>query len=171
MAYLVLLGFSVALVALLQQLLDRRPGHLGRVTPIEPIVQNYLVALFPVISLIFIVPVLTMRLLSEEQRSGTLEVLLTAPVEESVIVLSKFLAALLTYLVVWMPFALYLLTIPLAGGNPFDYRPLISFLAATLATGAAFIGMGLFFSSLTNNQVASGVLSFAGMLLLTLIYA
>ena len=165
MAYLVLLGFGVATWISYTIWLDGISEP--RAIAIEPIVQSYLVALFPVIALIFIVPALTMRLLSEEQRSGTLEVLLTAPVDETMIVLSKFLAALITYLVVWAPFGLYLLAIPLSGGNPFDYRPLLSFLVALIATGAAFMSMGLFFSSLTKNQVASGVLTLAGMLLLT----
>lgn len=169
-AYLTLLGFAVfswfSFMGFLDWLVDVDPRN----PPLEPIVRNYLFALFPVFTVIFVVPILTMRLLSEEQRTGTMEVLLTAPVDETVVVLSKFLAALLTYLVVWLPFGLYLLAIPLAGGNPFDYRPLLSFFVALVATGAAFVSMGLFFSSLTRNQIASGVLAFAGMLALTYIY-
>src|SRR5262249_39929582 len=56
----------------------------------EPIVRNYIFDLFPVITVTVVVPLLTMRLLSEEQRSGTFEVLLTAPVSEAAIVVSKF---------------------------------------------------------------------------------
>jgi hypothetical protein len=170
MAYLVLVGFAfftwLSYYTFVRGLLEVDPRN----PPIEPIVQNYIVALFPVFLVIVTVPLLTMRLLSEEQRSGTLEVLLTAPVDETLIVLSKFLAALLTYLILWIPFGLYLLAIPLAGGNPFDYRPLLSFFAALVATGAAFISMGLFFSSLTKNQIASGVLTFTGMGVLTFLY-
>jgi hypothetical protein len=168
MAYLTLFGFTVAaglsFWVFLRGLADPRNA------PVEPIVRSYIFALFPVIVLIFAVPVLTMRLLSEEQRSGTLEVLLTAPVSEPMVVLSKFFAALIGYLVVWLPFGLFLVAIPLAGGNPFDYRPLFSFGLAMLISGAGFISMGLFFSSLTRNQVASGVLTFAGMLALTTVY-
>lgn len=168
-AYLTLLGFTLfswfSFLMFFQSLFaDMR---LGMPPPIEPIVRNYIFALYPVFTVIFVVPVLTMRLLSEEQRTGTMEVLLTAPVDEPVIVFSKFLAALITYLIVWIPFGLFLLAIPMAGGNPFDYRPLISFLVALVVTGAGFVSMGLFFSSLTKNQVASGVLTFAGMLALT----
>ncbi|MFO0925596.1 MAG: ABC transporter permease [Gemmataceae bacterium] len=169
-AYLTLLGFAVfswfSFMGFLDMLVEADPRN----PPIEPIVRNYLFALFPVFTVIFVVPILTMRLLSEEQRTGTMEVLLTAPVDETVVVLSKFLAALITYLVVWLPFGLFLLAIPLAGGNPFDYRPLLSFFVALVATGAAFVSMGLFFSSLTRNQIASGVLTFAGMLALTYVY-
>ncbi len=163
-AYLVLFGFAilswVAYWVFLSKLLSPRPVF-------EPVVRAYFFDFFPVITAIFIVPILTMRLLSEEQRSGTMEVLLTAPVDETVIVFSKFLAALISYLVVWLPYFLYLLAVPLAGGSPFDYRPLLSFLIATIVTGGAFMSMGLFFSSLTKNQIASGVLTFAGMTLLT----
>jgi hypothetical protein len=171
MAYLVLIGFAVLCWIpynlFLGQLITTNPMA-GK--PFEPIIQFYFFSFFPVVAVLFGVPVLTMRLLSEEQRTGTLEVLLTAPVDEPVVVLSKFVAALITYLVIWLPFGLYLLAIPLAGGRPFDYRPLLSFLFAVVVTGSAFLSMGLFFSSLTKNQVASGVLTFAGMLLLTAVH-
>jgi ABC-2 type transport system permease protein len=56
------------------------------------------------------------------------------------------------------------------GGSDFDYRPLLSFGVIILVTGSAFIAMGLLFSSLTRDQIASGVLTFAGMLTLTLVF-
>jgi ABC-2 type transport system permease protein len=52
----------------------------------------------------------------------------------------------------------------------FDYRPMFSFSLALLATGAMFISMGLFCSSLTSSQIASGLLGFGGMLLLTFVF-
>jgi ABC-2 type transport system permease protein len=161
-AYFVLLGFVVAgwfgYVDFINRLSDPRSNN------IEPIVRNYVIDLVPVFAIIFIVPAITMRLLSEEQRSGTIEVLLTAPVDEYTIVLSKFFAGFVMYLVVWAPFGLYLLALPLSGAPAFDYRPLISFFVGLCVTGAAFISMGLFFSSLSKNQIISGVLTFAGML-------
>jgi ABC-type transport system involved in multi-copper enzyme maturation permease subunit len=160
-AYFVLLGFVVAgwfgYVDFVNRLSVSRNN-------IEPIVRNYVIDLVPVLAIIFIVPAITMRLLSEEQRSGTIEVLLTAPVDEYTIVLSKFFAGFVMYLVVWAPFGLYLLALPLSGAPAFDYRPLISFFVGLCITGAAFISMGLFFSSLSKNQIISGVLTFAGML-------
>lgn len=90
-AYFVLLGFVVAgwfgYVDFVNRLSVSRNN-------IEPIVRNYVIDLVPVLAIIFIVPAITMRLLSEEQRSGTIEVLLTAPVDEYTIVLSKFLQGL-----------------------------------------------------------------------------
>ncbi|MGL4553916.1 MAG: ABC transporter permease [Gemmataceae bacterium] len=171
-AYISLFAFCVcAWIAFLMfvSLFDRRPGRPDVVMP-EPVLANYIISLFPVFVLLFVVPVLTMRLLSEEERTGTLEVLLTAPVDEPVVVLSKFFAGLIGYLVVWLPFGLILLAIPAAGGALFDYRPLFSFSLALAATGAMFISMGLFCSSLTKNQIGSGLLAFGGMLLLTFVF-
>ncbi len=136
----------------------------------EPIVSRFFLQWAVVIGTIVAIPVLTMRLLSEEKRSGTLEVLLTAPVDETAVVISKFLAACIMYLVMWLPFGFFLIYLRLAGGSEFDYRPLFSFSIGMIATSAAFVSMGVFFSSLTHSQVASGVLTFAGMLALTLIF-
>lgn len=132
----------------------------------EPIVRDYIVALFPVICVIFVVPVLTMRLLSEERRTGTIEVMLTAPVDEVAVVLSKFFAALVFYLFLWVPWGLFLVALRVEGGRPFDYLPLLSFYVALVCSGAAFVSMGLFFSSLTRNQIVSAVLTFMGMMFL-----
>ncbi len=136
----------------------------------EPMIRGFILQWATVLFTIFIIPVLTMRLLSEEKRSGTMEVLLTAPVDESMVVLSKFLAAWMMFLFIWVPFLLFLAALRIEGGQSFDYRPLFSFFAGLGITGAGFIGMGVFFSSLTRNQIASGVLSFAGMLFLTLTF-
>jgi ABC-type transport system involved in multi-copper enzyme maturation permease subunit len=136
----------------------------------EPIVRNYFVSLWPVISVLIAVPVLTMRLLSEEQRAGTLEVMLTAPVEETTLVLSKFTAALLMFLTVCIPFGLMLVALRLVGDKPFDARPLLAFFVGLVITGAGFVAMGLFFSALTRNQVAAAVLTFVGMLALLFVY-
>jgi ABC-type transport system involved in multi-copper enzyme maturation permease subunit len=130
----------------------------------EPIVAQYVFELFLVIVQMFIVPALTMRLLAEEQRTGTLEVLLTAPVSETTVVISKFFGAWSFYLLTWAPWWLYLVALRYMGEEPFDYRPLLTFNVAMLAVGAGFISMGLFFSSLTRNQIIAAVLTFVGMI-------
>ena len=136
----------------------------------EPIFKAFILQWSAVISTIVVVPVLTMRLLSEEKRSGTLEVLLTAPVDEGVVVISKFLAACVMYLTMWVPFGLFLVYLRIGGEAEFDYRPTFSFAIGLTVTVAAFISMGVFFSSVTRNQVASSILTFGGMLSLTLVY-
>jgi ABC-type transport system involved in multi-copper enzyme maturation permease subunit len=133
----------------------------------EPIFYvRFIIEVLPVVSIMVAVPVITMRLLSEEQRTGTLEVLLTAPVNEWSVVVSKFLAALRFFLLLWYPWGLYLIALRIEGREEFDYRPLLSFAIVLLVTGANFVSMGVFFSSVTRNQVASAILTFMGMMVL-----
>lgn len=132
----------------------------------EPVVLQFLgsLLLVPAIAEILVVPLLTMRLLSEEQRSATLEVLLTAPVTDAPVVLSKFVAVLIVYMLTWAPYGLFLLVLRLEGGQSFDYMPLLSFGLALLCSGANYLAMGLFFSSVTRNQVVAGVLTAVAMI-------
>jgi ABC-type transport system involved in multi-copper enzyme maturation permease subunit len=128
----------------------------------EPIVQFYIVAIFPIFALTLMVPALTMRLVAEEKRTGTLEVMLTAPVNEWSVILSKFFATWFFFMVCWLPSGLLLIALRLEAG-PFDYRPLLGFYVALAASGAGFVAMGLFFSVLTKNQIVAAVLTFVGM--------
>lgn len=129
----------------------------------EPILQQHL-GLNIIAALItpVLVAVITMRTFSEEKRTGTLEVLLTAPVNDWAVVLSKFAAALVVYLLCWAPASLYLVALRYAGGSPFDYRPLLSYYLAVFACGVSFVGFGVFVSSLTRNQIMAAVGTFAG---------
>lgn len=144
-------------------------GKAGAAMP-EPIVARYLVALFPVIAIMMEVPALTMRLISEEKRTGSLEVLLTAPVNETPVVLSKFLATWVFFMISWLPFGLFLLALRIEGGQPFDYRPLLSFYIALAAQGVAFLAIGLFFSTMTRNQIVAAVLTFVVMIVFLACY-
>lgn len=165
-AHLVLLGMILLawlrfnfFVPTLQQ--ASLPGVRGAATGFpEPIVFFYMFDLFPVLAQMFIIPILTMRLFSEEKRSGTLEVLLTAPVKESSVVLSKFFAVLLFYLLAWVPFWLFLVALRVIAGVPFDFFPLLSFFLTMIASGAGFLAVGLFFSCITKNQIIAAVLTF-----------
>ena len=174
LAYIVLFGFTVIawqlFASFVYEALWRPEGLRGVGSPvqqIEPIISSYILNWFPIICVIFVVPVLTMRLLSEEQRTGTMEVMLTAPLGEGTVVLAKFLAAFIFFMLVWLPWGIFLVSLRVEGGQPFDYRPLLSFFVALAFTGAGFVSMGLFFSSLSRNQVAAAILTFIGMLFLT----
>jgi ABC-type transport system involved in multi-copper enzyme maturation permease subunit len=137
----------------------------------EPVILRYLLTWWPVfINALLGVPILTMRLFSEEHRTGTLEVLLTSPVDEVFVVLSKFFAALLFWMMIWIPWGICLIAFRVEGGQPFEYRPILSFYLMQLITGAAFVSMGMFFSSLTRNQIIAAILTAAAMMLLTLVY-
>jgi ABC-2 type transport system permease protein len=168
--YLVLLAYSFVWAWSFYLFLDFLMFPDPRDPPIEPIVQRYFVSFLPVFLQILAVPVMTMNLFSEENRTATLEVLLTAPVTEGQVVFSKFLAALITYMITWAPAGLFLVAIPLAGGNAFDYRPLLSFLVCMLVWSAAWVSMGMFCSSLTKNILVAAILTGAGMMMLTVMY-
>jgi ABC-type transport system involved in multi-copper enzyme maturation permease subunit len=164
--YLVLAGMAAAQWIGYWEFVTRlvRLSGGGRGAVPEPIVANYIIALFPVFALTLQVPALTMRLFSEEKRNGSLEVLFTAPVTEWTVVLSKFLATWVFFMVTWIPAGLFLVVLRVEGGSSFDYRPLLGFYLALAATGATFLAMGLLVSSLTSNQIVSAVVTFVGMI-------
>jgi ABC-2 type transport system permease protein len=122
--------------------------------------------LFFWLAVLFVAPVLTMRLLSEERRSGTLEMLLTAPVTENQVVLGKFFGALTFYLFLWSPTLLYALL--LERHLDLDWGPVAASYLGILGIGSLFLSIGLFTSALTRNQVVAAVLSFAGLFVLFL---
>jgi ABC-type transport system involved in multi-copper enzyme maturation permease subunit len=174
-AYIVLIGMALVgwlnYVWLVNQILEQseRAGLGGGGVP-EPIVQPFLVSFLALIPLIFLVPIITMRMLSDEKRTGTLEVLLTAPVNEWHVVLAKFLAGLRVFLLCWYVWGLFLLALRVEGGKPFDYHAIITFLIALLCMGSGFVAMGLFFSSVTRHQILAAVFTFVVMMVSTLLF-
>ncbi|HQP44625.1 MAG TPA: ABC transporter permease [Thermoanaerobaculales bacterium] len=114
--------------------------------------------------LLFTVPVITMRLIAEERRSGTIEVLLTSPVTEGQVIAGKFLAALLFYLVLWLPTVLYLVL--LKQHSSIDLRPVLAGYLGVLLIGFLFLAVGTFTSTLTNNQLIAAILAFAALVVL-----
>ncbi len=104
---------------------------------------------------IFLIPILTMRLFSEEKRQRTEQGLLTAPVSLTGIVLGKYFAALTMFVIAVSIVFIYGLILSLFG--TVAWLTLISNYLAVLLVGAAFIAIGLFVSSLTENQVAAAV--------------
>jgi ABC-2 type transport system permease protein len=114
---------------------------------------------FSWIFMLFIVPILTMRLLAEERRSGTLEVLLTSPVSEGTVVAGKFLGALGFFLVLWIPtlaFVLYIRT-----KTDVDLGMVASGFFGIGLLGAYFLAIGTFASAVTKNQILAAILAFA----------
>lgn len=105
---------------------------------------------------LFIAPVLTMRLWAEEEQKGTAEFLLTAPVNMPSIVLGKYLAALLVFLVGVGISLLYPLILSIYG-NP-DWGPIISGYLGFILLGASYLAIGVFASTLTSSQMLAGVI-------------
>lgn len=132
----------------------------------EPIVLMYFFGLNPVFTFIIVAPMLTMRLLSEEQRSGTMEVLLTAPVDETQVVISKFFGSWIMFMVGWSVWLIFPLIFRASTEEPFDYRPALSFVFGLSLMSSAFLSLGIFCSSLTKNQIIAFLLGLAGMFLL-----
>jgi ABC-2 type transport system permease protein len=108
---------------------------------------------------LFIVPILTMRLLAEERRSGTLEVLLTSPVSEATVVLGKFLGALGFFLVLWVPSLIFILY--LRSQTAVDLGAVASGYLGITLIGAYFLSIGTFASTVTKNQILAAILAFA----------
>jgi ABC-2 type transport system permease protein len=126
--------------------------------PLDPNNVAQLAFYVPVFLLVAAVPLLTMRLLSEETSRGTIETLMTAPVTEAEVVLGKFTGALVFAVVMFVPILAELVFLRFLG--PMDVGPLLSgFLGLVLLT-AQFIAIGLFCSALTRIQIASSIMSF-----------
>jgi ABC-2 type transport system permease protein len=115
---------------------------------------------------LFITPALTMRLLAEEQRTGTVELLLTNPVQEWQIVLGKFLGSLGLLLVMLGLTLLYPLFLFMFG-NP-DVGPVLASYLGVVLQGAAFLAVGLWASSMTQNQIIAAIVAFGALLILWL---
>lgn len=113
--------------------------------------------------LLLIIPMLTMRLLSEEKKQHTSELLFTSPIKVIHIVLGKYLAALSLFLLMLVFSAIFILVLYIKG-NPDPGVILTGFLGLFLL-GASFLSVGLFASSLSQNQIVCAVISFGVLLL------
>lgn len=122
---------------------------------------------FMVYILIFVTPLLTMRLFSEEFKQKTDQLLLTSPVKISGIVIGKFLAALAIFAIALAVTLVYVVIIA-AHGQP-NVRELLANYLAIFCVASAFISIGVFISSLTENQLVSAVLTLAVFLVLYLV--
>ena len=152
-AFLVIMGFLFGFV--LGAPLQYRQADMSPVLGSAPII------------LLLVAPALTMRLLSEEQRSGTIELLLTSPVRDWEVVLGKFLASL-ALLLTMLALTLYYPLLMMVFGNP-DRGAIASGYVGAILLGASFLSIGLLASSLTQNQVVAAMISFGIILALWLV--
>lgn len=117
----------------------------------------------------FFIPALTMRLYSEEKKSGSIETLMTLPVTELQVVTGKFLAAFISSAIMLAPTLLYLVSI-LFFGKP-DIGPIIGGYIGAIFLCAAFSAIGVFASSVTKNQLTAFFVAFMICIVLTMIDA
>jgi len=116
---------------------------------------------------LFVLPLVTMRTYSEEKRSGTIELLLTAPLTDLQIIIGKFLGAMGLYASM-MALTLVHVGLLFAFGNP-EWRPVATTYLGMLLMGGCFVSVGLLISSLTKNQIVAGMVTFGVFLMLWVI--
>ncbi len=138
--YLLLMGYTFTAVLFLN-----RTGELVRVFFQASVL------------LLLIVPVITMRLLAEERRNGTLELLLTSPIQEIEIVVAKFVAGLTIPALMLGLTVSYAIVLGLYG-DP-DWGPIYSGFLGLLLLAAALTAIGLLVSGLTSNQIVAAVVA------------
>lgn len=105
--------------------------------------------------LTIIIPAITMRMISEEYRNGTIEPLMTAPVTDTALVIGKFLAGAIFYAIMLGGTLVYLVVMAMYG-NPDVGASLASYFGLLLL-GLAFLGFGMFASALTRNQIVAWI--------------
>lgn len=127
---------------------------LGEGGPVQAFFGRTILLYLP---MLFVCPLLTMRLFAEERRTGTIEALLTAPVGAVGVTLAKYTAALLTYLAMWAPTMLYMVLIRRIGD--LDLRVVAASYLGVLGVGAGYLAIGTMTSALTQSQLTAAVLS------------
>ena len=135
------------------------PQAAGSVTPLKLFFGD---TFFFWMILLFITPILTMRLLAEERASGTIEMLMTAPITEGQVVTGKYLAAFFFYAFLWIPTLVYVAIV--ARSSTVDWGPILSGYLGILGIGGVFLALGVFGSSFAKNQIVAAIITFAMLL-------
>jgi ABC-2 type transport system permease protein len=167
--FLIIAGFffwaNVSLLSLVSLQAANDPSIASKINltdvVIRPLVQNMSIIL------LFLLPLLTMRLFSEERKTGTIELLLTYPINDLGIVLGKFLAAVSVFLIMivcTLSFAFIMLTL-----GVFDIGVFLSSYLGLILMGSSFIALGVFISSVTENQIVAAAISFGAALMFWII--
>ena len=116
---------------------------------------------FSWLSLMVMVPLITMKLFADEKRTGTYESLMTTPLKNGEYVLAKFSAAYAFYLVLWVPTALYFILVNYFAATPLEFAPVYGGFIGLILIGLLAVSMGCLGSALTSNQIIAAVITFA----------
>jgi len=162
LAYVVLFFFLVVTGFNFHAGISLLNGSAGTTTMVEAFF-NTVYFWFPFILLF---PLITMRIFAEEVKLGTIETLMTAPVRDASIVMSKYFGALFFYFILWAPSLLYFLVFQTvtevsAGGAAGSY---LGAYAMLILLGMFYTSLGCLASALTDNQIVAAVISFAAIL-------
>jgi len=170
MAFLVLLAFQAIAWLNFWDLVDNLARNARAFSGLRDPMNAYVSGSTPFwIGLMVAVPALTMRLVAEERRSGTIEPLMTAPVTEGEVAVSKWLAGVVMYLFLLVPFAIYLPFLYYQANYRFDLGPVVALGLGLTTLGMMFVAIGLFFSALTRNQLVAAIWTFAALFMLILL--
>lgn len=107
---------------------------------------------------LFFIPAISMRTLSEEKKSGTIELLMTKPITDMEIILGKFFSVLGLAIITLIPTVVYVVMLTFLG--PVDVGTIFSAYLGLILMSALYISIGIFSSSLTENQVVAFIISF-----------
>jgi ABC-2 type transport system permease protein len=115
---------------------------------------------------LFLVPILTMRLLTEETRQHTDQMLITSPLSVTAIVVGKYLAAVAVYLITLLVTVLFPVMMSFFALLGLEWWKILGGYIGLFLLGASFIAVGLFFSSLTESQIVAAVATYTALLLM-----
>lgn len=162
-AFLLIMGwmFFYTLVHFMQYSMQAQLyGGGQKVSLIEAVVQPIYSSMNLIF--IFVLPFVTMRVFAEEKKQHTVQLWMTAPVRMGEMVLGKFFAVFCLLLLLLLLSGVYP-AIVLLGGNA-EWGPVLTSVLGCLLLGSCYLAMGLCFSSMTENQIVAGALTFAGCL-------
>jgi ABC-2 type transport system permease protein len=155
--------FAFYTLASMQSAMNPQMGRDLNVTDsvLRPLFSNVSVIL------LLLMPLITMRLFAEERRSGTIELLLTYPVRDGAVLIGKYLAALVLYVLMLALTLLYPGIVMYFAR--IEWGPLLTGYLGLLLMGATFLAVGIFASSLTENQIVASITTFGTLLILWVI--
>ena len=159
------LGWFNRVIQMYQSMPFKSGGALPNLN--QTVVEGFMHTL--IVILVFLIPLLTMRIIAEEKRRGTFELLVTSPVSVSEIVLGKFLSLVVVLAVMLLLVFCFPLML-IAYGNP-EVLPILSGCIAVFICAMAFASIGMAVSSFTENQIVAGISSMVTLLLLYVIQA
>lgn len=133
----------------------------GESTPM-PVTEIFFITAFFWLILLLSAPVITMRLFAQEKYSGTFETLMTTPVGDLQVVLAKFFAALIFYMIMWLPLFGCILLVQHFTNDPagVDYGMAGSTYLGLILIGCLYMSLGCFASALTRSQIIAAMISF-----------
>jgi ABC-2 type transport system permease protein len=119
--------------------------------------------------ILFMLPMITMATFADEKRRGTMELLLTSPITNLQVILGKFLASLSFFAVMVLPTLFYLIFVIAYSSPKMTWGPILSGYLGLLLLGGSLISLGIFISTLTENQIVAASVTFGAFLILWVI--